>query len=920
MEQEARRDSVSNNSHDEKENGEIVGCTKNEDDCAAVVQNGNSATPAVTGTVYIPVLVDIQMVETTNGYFIKELAYKSPPYRNPPGGLQYWPPPDSSLHYVCYRHNPANVRSHRKTELNGRVLDRYTGLEISCGEEEYSDQHVVYTLRGYNLIYLKGHNKKRVLGELFKRCANLCVTTPKIVNVDSVTMGDDDRSFCENFSIGSAKFSFTFVYRRLQTYLKLMSNHEKPPFPDVPIFLTNVIANDERFDVYAGKRPLWICPHDHTCGQLWFSSQRCAALNLGLLETLWYMMRDKEYRDLLKREPRVEVWPCCKFGNCSFCKKPAVLTGGHQHSRRITQISSKTSVVGQQGVRREIGLILKQTKEFPVGMAPRKKKTAAACFGLVFFVVALADYCIRMYIDKERLHDVKEAVIKEQRDSIERFREILSCMESRVQSNVSTTETQAENITHTNTETFYTVNEITKNTDESRKGQNGSEARDKAVVLEKAVTKAQPRSVTTEKSHNGGYGNSTVVIGSTNSESRPQNVTSGPGNGGLLESAISTSLRVPGKDPVDTVDVDEISAPQYPGILVVGLTDQFSSTESDDLDAKPATVPTDHERVEELSVSDSSWDKLSSSAIEQDPALPKTDFVQSPIPDTFEKIKKALSTKPTESMPLIPRPSNQAPTSTESSEAVSGVTEDGGEPVPAPADFPSPTVTAVVPSTGAVDASDPTTVESSEAVSGVTEDGGEPVPAPADLSSPTAEAPSTVAGGGAVDHTTVESSADADESSEAVSGVTEDGGDPVPVPTDLSSPTAEAPSTVAGGGAVDASDPTSVESGADTNKSSEAVSGETEDGGEPVPAPADSSNSTTVELSPPRINITKRAIEDNRKQWTDETLVATVIVPLTVAFSSCLLECKSVVDIPPTSYTHKITSTIRRKVEACVSK
>ncbi|KAG8252156.1 hypothetical protein J6590_064775, partial [Homalodisca vitripennis] len=37
----------------------------------------------------------------------------------------------------------------------------------------------------------------------------------------------------------------------------------------------------------------------------------------------------------------------------------------------------------------------------------------------------------------------------------------------------------------------------------------------------------------------------------------------------------------------------------------------------------------------------------------------------------------------------------------ESSEAVSGVTEDGGEPVPAPADFPSPTVTAVVPSTGA---------------------------------------------------------------------------------------------------------------------------------------------------------------------------------------------------------------------------
>lgn len=259
-----------------------------------------------TSIFYNPIVLDIQLIQTTSGYLIKELAYKTPHW---PAldKEKVWPLPDRSLHYACYRHNPVNVPLHRTVKVDGRLCDRYTGLEINCGDKCYSDEHVFNELRRYDLIFLKGHNKKRVLEELFTRNAldDINCGIPKVVNVDSMTMDDEDAIFCkQNFVSGGAKFSFKFVYQRFPVYLRLM-NRRHDSFPtDLPIYLSNVIVSDERYDPLALGRPLWICPYDHRCGESWFSSQRCAALNVGLLETLWFLMRDTEYRKLVRATTR----------------------------------------------------------------------------------------------------------------------------------------------------------------------------------------------------------------------------------------------------------------------------------------------------------------------------------------------------------------------------------------------------------------------------------------------------------------------------------------------------------------------------------------------------------------------------------------------------------------------------------------
>lgn len=250
---------------------------------------------------YRPVLLDIQLLKTTFGWLIKELAYKSPTW----SFMDYyiWPPPDRSMHYACYRHDPAVVLLNRMIAANGSYYDRYTGLAIDGGDQLYSDGHVLFELSRYNLILVKGMNKKRALLELYARNAEDGTgrERPKIVNIDSYTMDQEDAAFCNQHLVGGpAKFSFDFVYRRFSVYLKLAGRRNGYSLSDSPIYLNNVIIGDKRYDPLASGRPLWICPHDHTCGQTWFDTQRCAALNVGLLETLWFHLRDFEYRELLK--------------------------------------------------------------------------------------------------------------------------------------------------------------------------------------------------------------------------------------------------------------------------------------------------------------------------------------------------------------------------------------------------------------------------------------------------------------------------------------------------------------------------------------------------------------------------------------------------------------------------------------------
>lgn len=259
-------------------------------------------TQAPVEGVYRPIILDIQLLETKRGYLIKELAYKSFPCQTPENAI-IWPVPDRSLHYACYRHDPRDIPSHRTIRVNGRVHDRFTGLEICGGDVAYSDEEVVHELACYNLIFLKGHNKKRMLCELFKRTANVAAfELPKIVNVDSSTMEEEDRSFCQKHLVSGADFSFKFVYKHFSAYLKMVFEQNEYTWTDAPVYLSNIIVKDEGLRVFARGRPLWVCPRDHACGQQHFSTQRCAVLNVGLLETLWYMMRDEHYRKLLKEE------------------------------------------------------------------------------------------------------------------------------------------------------------------------------------------------------------------------------------------------------------------------------------------------------------------------------------------------------------------------------------------------------------------------------------------------------------------------------------------------------------------------------------------------------------------------------------------------------------------------------------------
>lgn len=252
-----------------------------------------------------PILLDIQMLQTERGHVIKELAYKSCPIHTIDLGAKTWPQPDRSLHYMCFSHDPQRVPSHRIIQIDNRIYDKFTGLEISGGDVEYSDERVVLELQSFNLIFVKGHNKKRLLCGLFKRCANEIPELPTIVNVDSTTRDEEDIGFCRKYKIGGANFSFKYMYRHFATYMTMMCDYEKSlstTSDDDPIYLNNAVAYDTRFNVYARGRSLWICPHDHTCGQYTFTWQRCAALNLGLLETLWYMMKDQKFRDLLKND------------------------------------------------------------------------------------------------------------------------------------------------------------------------------------------------------------------------------------------------------------------------------------------------------------------------------------------------------------------------------------------------------------------------------------------------------------------------------------------------------------------------------------------------------------------------------------------------------------------------------------------
>lgn len=242
-----------------------------------------------------PIILDIQMIYHTDdkSIFIKELAFKN---------LN-----DNSVYSYEFRHE-TDLLNHRIIKYNNdnNIYDIFTGLDISNGDVMYSDNAIIEILKNVDLILLKGGNKKRILEELYTRC-KIINKVPLIINVDGNTACDKDRIFCKNHNVTLASFSFPFVYRHFQIYLNMLCNNNNPSFvynvngtfnDCNTIYVHNILSKDKNINIFGRGRVVCVCKNDHSYGSNAdeFGNERCALLNMNILENLWYKSMYKSFR------------------------------------------------------------------------------------------------------------------------------------------------------------------------------------------------------------------------------------------------------------------------------------------------------------------------------------------------------------------------------------------------------------------------------------------------------------------------------------------------------------------------------------------------------------------------------------------------------------------------------------------------
>lgn len=243
-----------------------------------------------------PIILDIQMIYHTDdkSIYIKELAFKN---------LN-----DNSVYSYEFRHK-TDLLNHRIIKYNNdnNIYDIFTGLDISNGDIMYSDNAIIEILKNFDLILLKGGNKKRILEELYTRC-KLVDKVPLIINIDGNTACDKDRIFCKNHNVTLASFSFPFVYRHFQIYLNMLCNNYVDPlyvyntngaFNDFnTIYVHNILSKDKNINIFGRGRVVCVCKNDHSYGgnSDEFGNERCALLNMNILENLWYKGMNKNFR------------------------------------------------------------------------------------------------------------------------------------------------------------------------------------------------------------------------------------------------------------------------------------------------------------------------------------------------------------------------------------------------------------------------------------------------------------------------------------------------------------------------------------------------------------------------------------------------------------------------------------------------
>lgn len=243
-----------------------------------------------------PIILDIQMIYHTDDkcIYIKELAFKN---------LN-----DNSVYSYEFRHK-TDLLHHRIIKYNNdnNIYDIFTGLDISNGDVMYSDNAIIEILKNFDLILLKGGNKKRILEELYTRC-KIIDRVPLIINVDGNTACDNDRVFCKTHNVTLASFSFPFVYRHFQIYLNMLCNNTEPSFvyninggtfnDYNTIYVHNILSKDRNINIFGRGRVVCVCKNDHSYGSNAheFGNERCALLNMNILENLWYRGMNKSFR------------------------------------------------------------------------------------------------------------------------------------------------------------------------------------------------------------------------------------------------------------------------------------------------------------------------------------------------------------------------------------------------------------------------------------------------------------------------------------------------------------------------------------------------------------------------------------------------------------------------------------------------
>lgn len=222
---------------------------------------------------WISALVDIQMIYVNKiGFLIKEMAVRNLT--------------TDEIIVNNFRHD---VISPYFVLDNGdlHTRDKYTHLPLKEGNEPYSDLNIVNMLSNYQLIFIKGENKKNALVYLFQRQYEY--VRPIVINIDSSTSSFNDRSFLNRYSLKCANFSFMYMYKYFKQYLNMIKDKCSP---DQLVFV-----HKPTVDICKSTNcnNIVVCMNDH--GDLNFTNfQRCALFNLDIVYNLWFNDLDDTFR------------------------------------------------------------------------------------------------------------------------------------------------------------------------------------------------------------------------------------------------------------------------------------------------------------------------------------------------------------------------------------------------------------------------------------------------------------------------------------------------------------------------------------------------------------------------------------------------------------------------------------------------